>query len=379
MLLPEYYGKMLLARAGITVPRGRVASNPSEAFAIATELGKVAIKAQVLAGGRGKAGGIRFAFRPHEAADQAADLLRRQVLGERVQQVLVEERMVASRELYLGILADPSTTGYQLLLSNEGGVDVEEVARDRPEKLHRLWVDPLKGLSTADASYLAEAIGLPPALANELASIISALYKTFVENDLLLAEINPLMMTRAGRLVAVDARLEVDDDALFRHPDLRELRQSLLEDWERQAQEIGVSYVPLPGDIGVIASGAGLGMATLDLLQLAGLRAANFLDTGGGINAELMRRSVQLVLEPAHVRGGLINLYGGINPMVEAADGIVAALRKLPQPKPIVVKLVGNRQEEAWAILEAEGVPVVKTVQTEAATKLLAELLRRRT
>ena len=376
MLLPEHYGKSLLARAGIPVPRGRVASSGGEAFAVATELGcPVAVKAQVLAGGRGKAGGVRFAYRPSQAADLAGAMLQRTLLGQRVERVLVEERLTASRELYLGLLVDAAQACYHLLLSAEGGVDVEQVARERPDRLRHHWIDPLEGLTVPAAESVADSIGLRGALATELAGFILALYRLLVEQDLMLAEINPLMLTRGEKLVAADARLEVDDDALYRHPDLRDFRQSLLEDWERKAQEIGVSYVPLEGDVGVIASGAGLGMATVDLLGLVGLRAANFLDTGGGINADLMRRAVELVLSPAHVRGGLVNLYGGINPMVEAANGIVAALRALPQPKPLVVKLVGNCQEEAWAILEAEGVPVVKTVHTEEAARLLAEKL----
>ena len=376
MLLPEHYGKSLLQRAGIPIPRGRVASSPGEAFAIASELGvAVAVKAQVLSGGRGKAGGVRFAYRPSEAASQAEYLLSRPLLGQRVRQVLVEERLAIGRELYLSALVDPASAGYRILLSAEGGVDVERVARERPERLRRHWIDPLQGLSTEDAQRLADSIGLSPSVVHDLAAVVVALYRAFVQHDLILAEVNPLMLTRSEKLVAADARLEVDDDALYRHPDLRDLRLSLLEDWERRAQEIGVSYVPLDGDVGVIASGAGLGMATLDLLSLVGLRAANFLDTGGGINAQMMRQAVELVLSPAQMRGGLINLYGGINSMVEAADGIVEGLRALPQRKPTVVKLVGNRQEEAWARLEAEGVPVVRSVQTEEAVRLLAERL----
>lgn len=208
-----------------------------------------------------------------------------------------------------------------------------------------------------------------------LSDILAKLYETFVACDALIAEVNPLAMLSDGRIVAADCRMEVDDDSLFRQQAYGAYREAQMDEREREANQIGVSYVGLGGDVGLIASGAGLGMASLDMLGLADLSPANFLDTGGGITRELMRRAVQLTLYPEGVRGELINLYGGINPMVEAALGVVDALREMPVRKPVVVKLLGNRQEEAWGILEAEGVPVVKRVRTEDAARKLAEIL----
>jgi succinyl-CoA synthetase beta subunit len=213
-------------------------------------------------------------------------------------------------------------------------------------------------------------------VARRLNEVLGTLYATFVERDAIIAEINPLALLADGRLVAADCRMEVDEDAPYRQPAFKSAKEAQLDERERLAQEIGVTYVAMDGDVGLIASGAGLGMASLDMLKLAGLDPANFLDTGGGINRELMRRAVHLTLGPDNVRGELINLYGGINPMVEAALGIVDALKEMPQRKPLVVKLLGNREAEAWAILEAEGVAVCKVVRTEEAAHKLAELVR---
>ncbi len=383
MMLLEHLAKSQIAERGIPTPRSILAATPDEAAAAARQLGgPVVVKAQVPAGGRGKAGGVVRADGPDSAAAAAGRLLGRPLVGHVVRSVLVEEALPIAQELFLGLAVDPASAGYVALFSTAGGINVEDVAARTPAQVRRAWIDPLVGLTAEHAAALFGGPGdgaLREAREGgaglSLADVLARLYDAFVGCDALIAEINPLAVLADGRLVAADCRMEVDDDSLFRHPALKEYRESLLEGREREAYEIGVSYVALDGDVGLIGSGAGLGMASVDMLKLAGLSPANFLDTGGGITRDLMRRAVELTLYPDHVRGELINLYGGINPMVDAALGIVDALRAMPERKPVVVKLLGNRQEEAWAILEAEGVPVVKRVHTEEAARKLAELL----
>ena len=393
MMLLEHMGKAEIAARGVPVPRGHVCATPEEAAAAAAELGGPAVaKAQVPAGGRGKAGGVIPVDGPDAAAEAAGQLLGRPLVGHVVRSVLVEERLQIARELFLGLAVDPASAGYLALFSAEGGIDVEEVATQAPGRVRRLWIDPLAGLTaehaaalfgdlgdelalTPPSAPLRRRAGEGPGVRASLSDILAKLYETFVACDALIAEVNPLAVLSDGRIVAADCRMEVDDDSLFRQRAYGAYREAQMDEREREANQIGVSYVALGGDVGLIASGAGLGMASLDMLGLAGLSPANFLDTGGGITRELMRRAVQLTLYPEGVRGELINLYGGINPMVEAALGIVDALREMPERKPVVVKLLGNRQEEAWSILEAEGVPVVKRVRTEDAARKLAEIL----
>lgn len=375
MMLLEHMGKAELAARGLAVPRGFVATSHDQAVDAADSLGgRVVVKAQIPAGGRGKAGGILRVPNPAAAGMAAASLLYRPLLGHRVNSVLVEERLDIAKELFLGLAVDPAAAGYLALFSDQGGINIEEVAVSAPATVRRLHLEPAADLPANAARQLADGL-LDESLVEQLQSVLAGLFATFRERDALIAEINPLALLADGRLVAADCRMEVDDDSLYRQPQWGSYRESLFDERERLAQQIGVSYVALDGDVGLIASGAGLGMASLDMLKLAGLSPANFLDTGGGITRELMRRAVELTLYPERVRGELINLYGGINPMVEAALGIADALKTMAQRKPLVVKLLGNRQEEAWAILEAEGVPVTKVVRTEDATHRLAGLL----
>ena len=376
MMLLEHEGKAELAARGLPVPEGYLAATPAEAAEAAALLGRPAVvKAQVPAGGRGKAGGIIAVDSPAAAAEAAAQLLGRPLVGHVVRSVLVEERLAIKQELFLGLAVDPASAGYLALFSTEGGVNIEEVAATAPARVRRLWIDPLAGLPAEAGMALCGDLVANNAVARRLSEVFATLYRVFVERDAIIAEINPLAWLADGSLVAADCRMEVDDDALFRQQQFQAYREAQMDEREREAHRIGVSYVGLDGDVGLIASGAGLGMASLDMLKLAGLNPANFLDTGGGITRELMRRAVQLTLYPEGVRGEMINLYGGINPMVEAAHGIVDALREMPARKPLVVKLLGNRQEEAWAILEGEGVPVAKSVRTEEAARKLAALL----
>ena len=376
MILPEYKGKLELQERGINVPAGAVAETAWEAREVAERLGRaVVIKAQVPTGGRGKAGGIMVADTPDEAGDAARSLIGRSLLGHEIKAVLVEERLEIEREFYLGVMAEMSTGLINLIFSTLGGIEIEALAESHPDKIYRLILEPFANLEYSQALGWLRGRGLDEAIAEEVAGTAVALHGTFMELDLILAEINPLALCADGHLVAVDCKMEMDDNALFRHPEFIPLRRELLSERERRAADIGVSYVPMDGDVALIASGAGLGMATLDIMKLAGLKPANFLDTGGGITYDLMYQAVGFVLEPAEVRGALINLYGGINPMLEAARGIVNAVRDFNLNKPLVVKLLGNQQEEAWRLLEGAGVTVVKSVYTEEAASRLAKML----
>jgi succinyl-CoA synthetase beta subunit len=373
MILTEHAGKVKLHQKGVPVPRGEKASSPYEVSQIARGLAvPVAIKAQVPAGKRGKAGGIRFAYTPEAAQRASMELLGSSVLGHPVWSVLVEEKLDVCREMYVSFMLDVASGGHMALFSPLGGVDVEELAISHPESIHRVSIDPLGGFQASRALLQSEAEGVE----NGVARFVEKLYEAYTGLDCTLLEINPLALLADGRVVALDCKMEVDDNALYRHPDLRDMKRESMDDRERCAADLGVTYVGLDGDVAVIGSGAGLGMATMDIVKLAGMEPANFLDTGGGITSDLMYGAVRLVLEPRKVRGGLINLYGGINPMVAAADGIVAALQAdQALRKPLVVKVLGNQQEEAWKLLEGAGIPVVKTVRTEDAAERLARLM----
>lgn len=377
MILLEHIAKGRLAEYGLPIPKGALARSAREAGEIAKALGgPMVIKAQVPTGGRGRAGGIKMARNPQEAEALAAGLMGKELLGHPVRGVLVEERLEMSQELYLSLAIDLSAGSGLLLFSRMGGVEVEELAEEHPGELHKLLVASYPGLREHVGTWL-EGIGLEAELSQSLRRIISRSYRAFEELDLLLLETNPLAVLPGGKLVAADCKMELDDNSLFRHPELKELKWEFMSEREREAFSIGVSYVEMEGDVALIASGAGLGMASLDMMRQAGMRPANFLDTGGSISQELMEKAVKFVLAPKRIEGVLINLYGGINPMVEAAEGITAALAQMEQSRPMVVKLVGNRQEEAWEILEGQGIPVVKTVHTEEAAQLLARMLER--
>ena len=374
MILPEHIGKAKLQQFGVPVPWGLVASSADEAFAIAQELGTpAAIKAQVPTGRRGKAGGIRFALTPEEAREASGGLLGSSLLGHPIRSVLVEERADIRQEMYLSLTVDAGRGNHLAIFSPRGGVEVEELAASDQSSIHKLAIDPLTGLP---ADLEAMTLFREMADAERLRQLLADLYDAYVQMDCILAEVNPLALTADGRLMALDCKIEVDDNALYRHPDLQQIKYQGMDERERRADDLGVTYVALDGDVAVVGSGAGLGMATLDIIRLAGMEPANFLDTGGGVTRDLVYGAVRLVLEPEHVRGGMINLYGGINPMVAAAQGIVTALEEDEGlRKPLVVKVLGNQQEEAWGLLERAGIPVVKTVRTEDAARELAAML----
>lgn len=364
MRLHEWEGKELFREAGIEVPRGALAQGPEEAVRIAAQLGgEVVVKAQVLAGGRGHAGGIRIAATPAEAGELAAQLLHRQIKGCRPESVLVEERLELVRELYLGLAVDGVEGRPAVVVSAEGGVDIEAVAARRPGAVTRAHLDPLTGLDSALAGELTAGLGAPGA-----AEVLCRLYNIFAADEALIAEINPLALLPDGRLVALDAVVEIDDAALFRLPRW----QGRAKATPGQTHFQGMTFVELEGEIGLVCSGAGLGMATMDLIA-EGARPANFLETGGGITRDLMAQAMRLVLARPGLQGVLINVYGGINPIHEGALGVAEVMAAGVQV-PVVAKALGNHQEETWAILEQAGVEVVRALETEQA---VAALLRR--
>ncbi len=376
MRLHEHEAAKLFQQAGIPVPPFAVARTADEAVAALDRIPPpVVIKAQVLVGSRGKGGGIAFAERVESVRQEAAALLGGTVRGLPVESVMIARKVPIAREVYLGVTIDPAAGAIAVLLGAAGGMAVEETSRERPEALSRRTVIPPDELRGHQARALAREAGFGGDLMVRIADALMSLFRLFRRTDALIAEINPLVVTPDDALWAVDAVLEVDDAALFRHPELpTDALERIDHPLERAARKIGVSYVDLDGDIGIICSGAGLGMATMDIVGQR-LRPANFLETGGGITEELMYKVTHLVLEKPGLRGLLINLYGGINPIHEGAKGIVQVLRERQAsgrtPIPVVAKALGNRQEETWATLSECGVTIVTDIATEAAVDVL--------
>jgi succinyl-CoA synthetase beta subunit len=379
MRLHEHEAARLFQQAGIPVPPFAVARTADEAVAALERVQlPIVIKAQVLVGSRGKHGGIAVAETPEEVREKARALLGSSVRGLRVESVMVARKVSIGRELYVGATIDPAAGAITVILGVVGGIDVETIAHERPEALFRLTVVPPDELRGYQARALAHEAGLRGDLMVKIADVLVSLFRVFRKTDALIAEVNPLVVTADEALWAVDAVLDVDDSALFRHPELPGDSLARMEHpLERAAKQIGVSYVDLDGDIAIISSGAGLGMATMDVVGQR-LRPANFLETGGGITEELMYKVTQLVLEKPGVRGLLINLYGGINPIHEGAKGVVRVLREKQVKIPVVAKALGNRQEETWATLSEGGVTVVTDITTEAAVDALCAALESR-
>ena len=353
MKLHEYQSKALFADNGVPIPRGRVASTSLEAKSISQELGsRVIVKAQVLVGGRGKAGGVRLANTPEEAEDLATQILNMKIKGLPVRKVLVDEAVEPVTEIYLGVTNDRSANCPVIISSSEGGIDIEEVAREDPEKIVKIFVNPLLGLQEFQARYLVSAIELPREHWREFIQIALGLYDAYQMNDASLAEINPLVITKDGRLLAVDGKVVLDDNALFRHPNLEEMRD-IDEDApaEREARKYGLSYVKLDGDIGCMVNGAGLAMASMDVIKLSGGEPANFLDIGGGAGADKVAAGLKIILSDQNVKVVLINVFGGITRCDEVARGILSALEQEKPDVPMIVRLVGTNEEEGQRLL----------------------------
>jgi succinyl-CoA synthetase beta subunit len=364
MKLHEYQAREIFRRYGIPVPPDRVATSPEEAAAAAQELGgQVVIKAQVHVGGRGKAGGVKLAKSPEEARRAAAAILGMSIKGLEVKKVLVAPAVDIAHEAYAGIVIDRKSQKPVLMVSAAGGVDIEEVARETPEKIHKTPIDPRYGLLGHQAMALGFALYDDLARVRAAAQIFGRLYEAFVSVDASLAEINPLVTLPDGAVQAIDAKIVLDDNALFRHPDLEALRDVSDEaPAEREAREKSLSYVKLDGSIGCIVNGAGLAMATMDLIKYYGAEPANFLDIGGSSNPEKVVSAMRIILSDPNVEAILFNIFGGITRCDDVANGIVAALEQLEVKVPIVIRLTGTNEKEALEILERVGLPATNSM-----------------
>jgi succinyl-CoA synthetase beta subunit len=371
--LHEYQSKRIFADFGVPIPRGDVATTPEQARRIAARLGKrVVVKSQVLVGGRGKAGGIRLANHPDEVERVADQILGMNIKGLTVKKVLVDEAADIATEIYLGIVIDRARRRPVMMASAEGGVEIEEVARITPERIVKIAIEPFLGLQSYQGRELAYGIGLPKGLVRSFVKIAQGLYNAFVECDASLAEINPLVVTGDGKLLAVDGKMLLDDNALFRRFELAEMRDADEESPEEQeARRHGLSYVKLDGEIGCMVNGAGLAMATMDITKLYGGEPANFLDIGGGAQAEKVAAALRIILSDPNVKAVLFNIFGGITRCDEVAKGILDALHEVPTDVPMVARLVGTNEKEGRQIL-AEAELMTAATLTEAAEKAVA-------
>jgi succinyl-CoA synthetase beta subunit len=364
MKIHEYQAKAILARHGVPVPRGEVAFTASDAREIASRLGGVVVvKAQIHAGGRGKGGGVKIAKNADEAETIAKDMFGMTLVthqtgpaGRTVSRVLVEEGLQMSRELYLSVVLDRAAGKLVMMASAAGGMDIEEVAAKTPEKIVRVAVEPSVGLVPFEARRLAFAIGLGGPQVTKAVKLMTSLYEAFLATDASLVEINPLVVTASGDLLALDAKMNFDDNALFRHADIRELRDLSEEDpLEIEASKFSLNYIHLDGNIGCMVNGAGLAMATMDIIKLAGGEPANFLDVGGGANAEQIRNAFKILMSDKNVKAVLINIFGGILRCDVLAQGVIAAVKELGVPVPIVIRMEGTNVEEGKRLLRDSG------------------------
>jgi len=361
MKIHEFQAKELLRRFGVSVPRGEVAQTAERAEEIARELGgRVIVKAQIHAGGRGKGGGVKLAETPEAAKEAASDILGMQLVthqtgpeGQKVKQVLVEAASNIERELYLGVTLDRASSTVVVMGSSEGGVEIEEVAARSPEKILKEQVDPATGLLAFQASRMALGLGLSGKTARQGAKFILSLYKAYDQSDCSLAEINPLVVTAEGEVLALDAKINFDDNALYKHDDLAQWRDLDEEDaLEVEASKYDLNYIKLDGNIGCMVNGAGLAMATMDIIKLTGAEPANFLDVGGGASAETVENGFRILLSDPNVKAILINIFGGIVRCDRVAEGVIQARQNIEVNVPIVVRLAGTNADVAAKILE---------------------------
>ncbi len=373
MKLHEYQSKQLFSKFGVPIPKGRVAATASEARQIAEELGgRVVIKSQVLVGGRGKAGGITVAKDPAEAEQFATQILGMEIKGLPVRKVLVDEAAAIEQEIYLGITNDRAARKPVMMASAAGGVDIEEVAATMPEKIIKVHIDPLLGLRDYQARDIAASIDLPRDYWRDFGRIASGLWEAYSANDATLAEINPLVITKDKRLLALDGKMLIDDNALFRHPNLAEMRDIDEEaPSETEARKYGLSFIKLDGNIGCMVNGAGLAMTSMDVIKLFGGEPANFLDIGGGAGADKVAAALRIILDDKNVKAVLYNIFGGITRCDEVAKGILAAMEEVKPKVPMVVRLVGTNAEEGRALLANANMITANTL-AEAAQKAVA-------
>jgi succinyl-CoA synthetase beta subunit len=383
MKIHEYQAKAILKAHGVPVPQGEVAFSAQEVSDIARRLGGgiCVVKAQIHAGGRGKAGGVKVVKSADEAEAYAKTLLGRPLVtyqtgpdGQMVSRLLVEQGLGIERELYLGLVVDRSTQRIVLMVSREGGVEIEEVAATHPEKIHKVFINPAVGLQPFQAQQMAFAVGLTGDAVKKGVRMMMALYQAFIATDASILEINPLIVTREGDLLALDAKMNFDDNALYRHQDIRDLRDLSEEDpLEVEASKYSLNYIRLDGNIGCMVNGAGLAMATMDIIKLSGGQPANFLDVGGGANAEQIKNAFRILMSDTNVKAVLINIFGGILRCDVLAQGVIAAVRDLGVPVPIVIRMKGTNVEEGKRLLAESGLNFT-TADTmgEAATSVVA-------
>ncbi|HOB53959.1 MAG TPA: ADP-forming succinate--CoA ligase subunit beta [Acidobacteriota bacterium] len=383
MKIHEYQAKEILKGYGVPVPRGRMTTQAAEVYDLAKEMGgTVVVKAQIHAGGRGKAGGVKLARSPREAQDIATRLLGSRLFthqtgpeGKQVQKLLIEEGLNIKKEYYLGIVVDRSRRQPVFMASAEGGVEIEEVAARNPAAILKEHIDPQIGLSPFQARKLAFGLGLPPALVGQAVKVFAALYAAFVATDASMVEINPFLETAEGNLIALDAKVNFDDNALYRHPEFRLLRDYSEEDpLEIEASRFGLNYIKLDGNIGCMVNGAGLAMATMDIIKLAGGNPANFLDVGGGASEESVTSAFRIILSDSHVQAILVNIFGGIVRCDVIARGIINAAKAVGVKVPIVVRLEGTNVDEGRRLLQESGLNIaLADGMQDAAEKVVAK------
>jgi succinyl-CoA synthetase beta subunit len=386
----EYQGKEIFRRVGMPTPRGIPAFSVDEAVKAAESLGGPVwvVKAQIHAGGRGKGGGVKVARSIDEVRRYAGEILGMQLIthqtgsgGQKVRRLLIEEGADIRKELYVGMVVDRSTQRVTLMASSEGGMDIEEVAAKTPEKIHKVFIDPVKGLTDAEADDVARKIGIPDSSLPQARAVLQGLYRAFDETDASLAEINPLVLTGDGRVVALDAKLNFDANALYRHPDIVEMRDLDEEDpAEIAASKFDLSYISLDGDIGCLVNGAGLAMATMDTIKLYGGEPANFLDVGGGATAEKVTEAFKIMLKSPGLKAILVNIFGGIMKCDTIAEGVVAASKAVSLGVPLVVRMKGTNEELGRKILAESGLPIITADNmADAAQKVVAAAKKNRT
>ena len=383
MKIHEYQAKDILRQYGVALPEGCVCFSVEEAVSIAEQLGgsQWVVKAQIHAGGRGKGGGVRLADTTAEVRDHAGAILGMTLVthqtgpeGTKVKRLLVEEGVPIKDEMYVGLVVDRVSQKVVFMASSEGGTEIERVAAKAPEKIYKVVVEPSTGLTIGEAKFLAGAIGIPDTLHAESGKIFQALYQAFWDKDASLAEINPLILTEDSRIMALDVKMNFDDNAMYRHPDLQELRDLDEEDEDEvKASKFGLNYISLDGTIGCLVNGAGLAMATMDIIKLYGASPANFLDVGGGATAEQVTEAFKIMLKNEHLKAILVNIFGGIMRCDVIAEGLVNAAKEVSLSVPLVVRLEGTNVERGREILSHSGIAVINaTTMADAAEKVAA-------
>jgi len=383
MKIHEYQAKEILNKYGVMTPRGFPCFSVDEAMTSADRLGGEVwvVKAQIHAGGRGKGGGVKIAHNKDKVEQYASEILGMTLVthqtgaeGKEVKRLLLEEGMDIAKELYVGIVVDRGTQRVTMMASSEGGMEIEQVAADTPEKIHKLSIDPVDGLHVSDARALAKKIGLEVDVQQNAGELLVALYQAFWDTDASLAEINPMIVTHANQVVALDAKMNFDDNAIYRHPDIKELRDLDEEDPDEiEASKFGLNYIALDGDIGCLVNGAGLAMATMDIIKLYGSSPANFLDVGGGATTEQVTEAFKIMLKNSNVKAILVNIFGGIMRCDVIAEGLVNAAREVHLTVPLVVRLEGTNVDRGREIIAESGIEIIQASDmADAAEKVVA-------